>query len=327
MLIAYLLKWLPKELLGQADAFAFRRPAHERPKPSWWQKAADQMILTFADQQIVTGIAMLAAGYIKIQTLTVYHQEVIIYLAWMSSNTHLSALSLLQVEFRSGSKMKLRSLRLIGISMLGIMLLVALVPTAGANWVTLLYGGIDSTCYVSFAAGVPAICLWEPSYSGGISPDAIWSFIILALSYVWKIASLFESGNKLAKFRFRQKVQGRIEALLDRIVIRIRRHRKAPLWLSLCYKAVLCVYLMAWASFELANSSVVSLWICGGGIVWGSIQVLYIRQYIPTEVVETENSWSFGQLLPIFLLALPISVFAECYWSKSIPQARMLFLG
>ena len=80
MLIAYLLRWLPLELLGQADVFAFKRPASKKPIPSWWQSAINQMILNFADQQIVTGIAILSASFIKMQTLTVYHLQVVIYL-------------------------------------------------------------------------------------------------------------------------------------------------------------------------------------------------------------------------------------------------------
>ena len=105
----------------------------------------------------------------------------------MSSNTHLTALSLLQTEFGNGSKVKLRSLRLTGMLILGIMLLVALVPTAGANWNNFNSGKSRETILDLSAAGTPAICLWQPSYSTVFWAGALWSFIILIVSYMLSI--------------------------------------------------------------------------------------------------------------------------------------------
>ncbi|KAL8845724.1 MAG: hypothetical protein Q9221_009131, partial [Calogaya cf. arnoldii] len=56
-----------------------------------------------------------------------------------------------------------------------------------------------------------------------------------------------------------------------------------------------------------------SLWICGGGLVWGSFQILVPRRLLPAQAKEAEFSWGFGQILPITLLAVPILSFAQGY--------------
>ena len=93
MILAYLCRWLPLGLLSRADEIVFKRRA-DRRSPQW-KRAIDQVILAYADQQIVTDIAIVAAGFSRLQSLSVYHLHVIIYLAWMSSNTDLTAVSLL----------------------------------------------------------------------------------------------------------------------------------------------------------------------------------------------------------------------------------------
>ena len=100
MLVAYFCRWLPSPLLGQVDEFIFKRPARTTDSPPWWQNAVDQGILAYADLQIATGVGILTAAFSTMSTLSTYHLQVAIYLAWMSSNTHLTAVSLLQTEFR-----------------------------------------------------------------------------------------------------------------------------------------------------------------------------------------------------------------------------------
>ncbi len=131
MVLAYACRWLPSDLLGRADEFVFKRGADRRTPR--WKRATDQAVLAYADQQIVTGIAILAAGFSRMQSLSVYHLHVIIYLAWMSSNTHLTAVSLLQAQFRNEKNQKIRFIRLMGMIILALMLVVALVPTIGVD--------------------------------------------------------------------------------------------------------------------------------------------------------------------------------------------------
>ena len=330
MLVAYVCRWLPSTLLGKVDEFIFKRPARKRNTPPWWQTSVDQCILAYADLQIATGIGILTAAFSTMSSMSVYHLQVATYLAWMSSNSHLTAISLLQTEFRENkNKSTARRLRLAGMALLGVMVLVALVPTTGYNWLAIItrsrrrghtYDGTSHDTAIS-SAGIPARCLWQRQYSGGLIPDAAWSFIILIFSYLWKGLLLFRSSHRFLKLSCREKMQGPLQRRLDRIAAILAKNRRKPRrWLVLQYKLTLCLYLAVWALFELAQSFVMSLWICGAGLVWGSFQILEPRRTMPSQTLNTENSWTFGQILPVLLLLVPILSFAEGYTSKSVPN-------
>ena len=324
MFVAYSCRWLPPSLLGQVDEFIFKRPARDWSSPRPWQNAVNQSILAYADMQMATGIGILIAAFSTINELSVYHYQVAIYLAWMSSNTHLTAVSLLQVEFREKKTSIARRLRLGGMGFLGLLLLVALVPTASYNWVAIISRNQqDGHAYTIFhksalsSAGVPARCFWQRQYFGSLTPDATWSFIILIFSYLWKGMLLFESSHRFLKRTCQERMRRSLQNRLDRISHQLENNPSTPgLWLTLRYKVAFCLYVAVWALFELAQSFVVSLWICGVGLVWGSLQILVPRHFLPSETLLTESTWTFGQVLPITLLAVPILAFAEGYMSK-----------
>ena len=334
MVLAYLCCWLPLGLLGRADKNVFKRRSDRRPPR--WKRATDQVILAYADQQIVTGIAILATGFFRLQNLSVYHLHVIIYLAWMSSNTHLTAVSLLQLEFRSQKNHKVRFIRLMGMIILALMLVVALVPTTGVHWNLIITrirntNGSEASEFISVAPAAPARCFWQSPNSGGFQSVAASSFIILILGYTWKAMLLFKTSHRFFKATCRQYFQDVVTERLDLIVLKLQLYQKPSAWLLIQYKLMLCIYLMIWTLFELAESFLVSLWICGGGLVWGSLQILTVRQKVAPEARKEENTWAFGQLLPVLLLAVPITAFTEGYWCKSVfktsSQRRKLTLS
>ena len=330
MLVAYFGRWLPPSLLDQVDSEIFKCPARERHPPPRWQNAVDQSILSFADLQTATGVGILTAAFSTMNTLSMYHYQIAIYLAWMSSNTHLTAVSLLQTDFRENkNRSTARRLRVAGMAVLGVMLLVALVPTTGYNWLAIISrsrghdpgpGAFHEAALSS--AGMPARCFWQRKYSGGLTPDAAWSFILLVCSYLWKGLLLFGPTQRFLKVSCRRKMQEPLQKSLDRISARLGPNRReARLWLVVQYKLALCSYVAVWAVFELAQSFVMSIWICGVGLVWGSLQILEPRRSLPSQTLINENSWSFGQILPVLLLAVPILSFFEGY-SKSFPASH-----
>ena len=311
MFIAYICGWVPSSLLGRADKFIFKRSGDKALTCPWWQKAVNKAILGYADQQILTGVAMLAAGFIKVPTLSVYHLQVIIYLAWMSSNTHLSAISLLQNDFRSQKGPKSRVLRIVGMVIVGIMILVALVPTTGTTWAAVSFIGEAA------AAGVPARCFWQHQFSGIFRPNAVLSYILLIGSFVWKGLLLFKTSHQFMKIRLRRIFLTKLVERLDLIHQQIKDKRVVSTWMKLRYKLSLSLYLIVWYVWEISESFVISLWICGGGLAWGSAQILVIRSTLPRPILKEENSWGFGQILPVLLLGLPVLAYAEGFWGKT----------
>jgi len=59
----------------------------------------EKFVLSLSDQQLVTGIAILSAGWIRHTQEKLYHFAMILDLAWMSSNTHLLTLTVLHDYF------------------------------------------------------------------------------------------------------------------------------------------------------------------------------------------------------------------------------------
>lgn len=92
-------------------------------------------VLIFSDQQAVTGIALLTSGYAQLRSgIASYHWQILVDLAWFSSITHLTTLTVLRSYFRDNHAARLwRScFMLVTVTMLG----VALLPTGDALWFT-----------------------------------------------------------------------------------------------------------------------------------------------------------------------------------------------
>ncbi|KAF2213928.1 hypothetical protein CERZMDRAFT_38059, partial [Cercospora zeae-maydis SCOH1-5] len=97
VLFAYFAGLVDDGLLRPVDKFVFKIPSRAARYPRT-HVALRKAILTLSDQQIVTGIAILGAGFngLRDGSISVYHFQVVIYLAWMSSSVHLSALTILR---------------------------------------------------------------------------------------------------------------------------------------------------------------------------------------------------------------------------------------
>ena len=79
ILLAYWFGVLPEASLNDYDRLLIRRPA-ARSKHLF--DAATEGVLTFADSQLLQGIAILVAAFAILDKLTVYHWQIIVYLAW-----------------------------------------------------------------------------------------------------------------------------------------------------------------------------------------------------------------------------------------------------
>lgn len=172
---SYLFGQVDESLLNSVDTKVFRirpfRPAHtrgSRPTRLRVSRALRQAILSLSDQQIVTGIAILGAGFqgLRLGGIDSYHYQTVIYLAWMSSSVHLSAISILAPILKE--RPALRIWRLIGMLALLVLLVIALIPTASNDWGLIMWEGI---VHPNSGWGIPAVCFWGTTYVsvGGLS--------------------------------------------------------------------------------------------------------------------------------------------------------------
>lgn len=325
--IGYVCGYVDKSLLGNVD----RRLIRIKPRQSdRWRTLLVKIVIMLSDQQIVTGISVLTATYAKRCTINVYHWQVVVYLAWMSSGTHLITLSVLREQLRE--KCILRVSRVIGMLILFVMLSIAIAPTASETYYNIISGTLDSSGNVWHghaskhysASGVPLACFWSRKYWNGWRWDSGLTYFLLISSYVARAAALFESSEIYFRRNIRDRLLGKLEKALDLKVNHIRdlvAHRRRASWTQkLCYLAYLATYAVTLACLELYSSFLAPLLWVLLNLIWGSLQLFIPRTALANfGAIVQENHFAFGQIIPLMLLALPLVAAFESYYEVSKP--------
>lgn len=313
MILAYATGLVDDGLLRPMDRLVFRVPSRAE-RHLHIHLALRKVILALSDQQIVTGIAILGAGFQGLRTgeISVYHFQIVIYLAWMSSSVHLCALTILG-PFLLHHRGVL-AWRLVGMLALLVMLLIALIPTLSDQWAILSpiseWDASEKTSY-----GAPALCFWGVTWGDGVNPDAVISFLILTVSYIWKVGGLFTTVTSAFASWIRDPLDRLMERILVATALRIQhRRRRRHLW---TFRICLAVYLPITATLEALGSFSAALWLSTLGLVYGILQIVVPRslvQSVDSNVAEKERLLTFGQLVPLILLIQPIGALTEHLW-------------
>ncbi|CAK1364616.1 unnamed protein product [Cercospora beticola] len=322
VLFAYFTGLVDDGLLRPVDRFVLKIPSRAARFPRA-HVALRKAILTLSDQQIVTGIAILGAGFYGLRngTISVYHFQIVIYLAWMSSSVHLSALTILRpwLYHHRG----VLAWRLIGMLTLLAMLLVALVPTVSNSWAVIsvrppVPGPIPYPELPLTAFGVPAICFWGTTYGDGVNPDSVWAFVVLFISYLWKLGGIFMPVRSTFANYFRNPIDCFFEAIL---VGMARSYNKLGGRRRLfAFRIGLALYLPVVTVLETLGSFNAALWVSLLGLIFGCMQIIIPRelvQDINPDLAQQENKIGFGQLMPLILLIQPLGSISEHIWLKA----------
>ena len=194
--------------------------AHFAPSPEW-KKPLGEAVLMFSDQQIVTGIALLASGYSQLPSgLDAYHWQILVYLAWFSSFTHLTTLTVLRNYFHDHPATRLWRiiLMIVTVSMLGI----ALLPTGNQWWLSRLW----TSAGLADTFGVPALCFFQarnlkqqafgmsPSESAEQPLSMIISISVLFFGYVTRMVKLWPEASNFTRSWLRTKPGNAIKRAL-----------------------------------------------------------------------------------------------------------------
>lgn len=208
-------------------------------------------VLMFSDQQVVTGIAILSAGYSQLHCgLSSYHWQIIVYLAWFSSVTHLTTLTVLRQYFRNNPL--IRNWRAAFMLATVVLLGVALLPTANPVW--------------GRTPGVPAQCFFNALDPGwnydhrtadslhySSAPSVYISLVVLSVSFVTRIITLFEKSSVFTTRWMRSKPGGLLKRWLCELNNQARASGACFLW-KLVHEILLAVYVMLKAIFDLHGS-------------------------------------------------------------------------
>lgn len=292
-LAAYIGGFLPSHYLRRVDRRIFR--ANSRNQHSRWRDIIEQVMLSVSDQQLVTGLAILVAGYYEMMNnnLSVYHWQIVVYLAWLSSAVHIASLTLLRDVFNNNPT--LRNLRVAGMLILLALLEVAMWPIRFTADLDVEY------------KGMPVRCWWKPTEMRNprplgvdlayVDPNWVLTVVMLLLAYVWKLSQLFESSRGFVRRWLVAKPEAAIERLMRKAAL---SHRSGRLrWLTAIY-----IHFVTYAEF--AESFAASIIYLCLALPYGITLIIGNRLSMDDEVIAGEQSLTFGQLVPLFLLVLPI---------------------
>ncbi|KAF2150944.1 hypothetical protein K461DRAFT_279726 [Myriangium duriaei CBS 260.36] len=319
VLFSYLSGLVDPRLLRPVDTLVHRVPNGIRRDST--RRVIETFVILLSDQQIVVGLAILIAGFVGLAgTINVYHFQIVIYLAWLASSVHLSALTMLS-EFFSSHRAVLHW-RLVGMTAVMLMLLVSLVPTASNLWAIGNPGdylGIDPAVLATLPNyekrvgwGVPAKCYFFKNHGLGVNPDAPMGITLLLISYLWKLGGLFGPSRRTYQRYIRRPVEKRLERMLHRQALKKARNRQG--WIRTRYAMTLLSYVWLFSQNELMGSFAASLHLSWIGLIFGTIQIVVPRQQ-NIDWASQENQWGFGQIVPIVLLVQPVGLILE-HWSK-----------
>ena len=304
---AYAFGFIPENLLTNFDRYF----VHARPTRSdEWTKTFQKTVKRFGDQQIITGIAILGAGFANYAQLSVYDWHVVVYLAWTSSTVHLTSLTFIRRHLLESPSARLW--RVVGMTILFVMLLVALVPTSRTAFQKVLLRS-NTDCW---QLQLPAHCFWTRTamvnsllypHRQLITSQSILSYLYLGLVFSWKVLSIFQASYDFTDTWCREQpllfFEARIRHLASqsiperRVSVTPKPHQRGK-WRM---RTLMALYLPVFALTEVLASFFGSLLLILTGLSWATVQIVKGRNLLPASL---ENNWGFGQILPLLLLAL-----------------------
>jgi len=272
-----------------------------------------------SDQQLVTGIAILVAALKRLyvdQTITVYHFSIVTDLAWFSANTHL--LSLLVVAHSNSSvksavddrtqdstptKKEPRLPLLIRVFLmlvLAALLLYCSWITGYANWEE------DWNC--------PTSCVLGFQKGGNQFRWTIVNFVLILYAYPLAIFLLWRKLRVIWIKKYRPKLfdppsggttESGTNSLPGLIISAFQKYIFIPVWYILASEFWGVMEQLAW--FIL-------------GVYWTMSDRIYGHDpslMVPEESAA-EDSWGFGQIVPLLLLILPLLQFMDLWAGKNL---------
>lgn len=159
-----------------------------------------------SDLQLATGIAILVSGYSQLHCgLSCYHWQIIGRLAWFSSLTHLSCLTLLRNYLHNHPSR--RHWRLLFMFFLIVMLVTAMVPTGNYNWSHYHQNSPQRSDY--------AICYFSNSSRYSVANlSMIMLVLLISLGFAIRVVKLHKLSSASLVGRPRQRLSKTIREFL-----------------------------------------------------------------------------------------------------------------
>jgi len=287
----------------------------------FWIDILEKILLGDSDTQLLTGIAILAAGYIKC-SISVYHSTIVADLAWFASGTNLSSLQVLRHYLFKHPATK-------------ILRVILLLVTFGLLLSLTLYQGNQEW----FDSDVtPAQCLFADGVSNVGGYPAFWmgfNIFFIVLGYGPSIVDLFpeyvDESSAIIKgyVHVMEKSGDTIKKLWSNIQSPSGESKAVAggnIVLSFIGLVLLgIVWLIMGFFFLMIDSYFVAAIFDIFWFAFGLFNLILDRNYgqsfIDPDDIVLENQWGFGQVVPMLLVLLPIMTAWEVWYGMCSPPS------
>lgn len=261
-----------------------------------------------SDIQIVTGLSLLVAGFTQLRCgVSAFDWQVLVFLVFFSSLTHLACLTFLRnyLYNRPGERMW----RVVLMSLMVVMLVAAMVPTADFDYTLwkIERSGAERQ-RLNDHAGAFAICSYRKSVdTKSISYGSmVVSVILLVFGLLTRVCRLYmpvavSFFGRLRRFAS-QKIRSGLRYIYDMLGV-----DKCPTGLirALLYRPLLAAFFSARVIADGYVSMLVEVYWLLAGFAWAMTHVAILLTVSGTG----SSSWTFGQVIPVFLLTAPLLTF------------------
>ena len=329
--------WVKDDSTGDVSRRSMTRDARERRS-----KGLEKFILALSDQQLVTGLAVLIAGFVSPCSMSMYHFNIVAALGWFSSTTHLSTLAVLR--FYLIEHPTLRNWRVVAMLLVFTLLIIAQVVTGASTLDNSLpvrcaftHRSFSSASILNPISLAVIIIFLGATYSDRIVRlyvlDPQWSLqawfadvVVMALKNTSRLSVKRQHlGQELVKIIIQSSHKDKAEqsAFWRRLNERRRYTRHFNKLISIRSRAARGMVLILIMMTEANHSFLGNLFALEFGVTLGLTQVIVSRRDEPKAgIVGSQNDISFGQLVPLLLMLLPLFAAGEVYFgNKHNPYA------
>lgn len=269
-----------------------------------------EVCLMLSDQQLVTGAAILIVGYMKHCEITQYHFYIAANLTLVSFATYQSVLlivrDVLQINIRRGWRM---------------------------GWITILSGSVltlnliiyNDNFLVPQYYGLSMDCFWRQLPGGFIPPIipyVVVGIVVDLLSGYFIASCLYPEIRDLRPVKYLERKASKLLSQPTYIYQSVERHvdqdsRTRWLWKIVEWPAWF-LFVISFTLREIVSSLYFDLARIFLYLYQTTFSVKWARDNAASEGRDgQEDSWGFGQILPLLLLALPLASFVEAVYGKS----------
>jgi hypothetical protein len=277
-------------------------------RASAWSNMLYGTIMALSDQQLITGIAILSAAIRSLdkRTITVYHFNMVMNMAWFSSNVHLISLCVMRSFLYSSQIPNVlsharshavlpRALRIIAMLVLAGLLLHCSAVSGYELWDN------NPNC--------PALCITRGQRAGYPYRQMIVTFVFVIQSYTFQIARVTPAVGRFCSERILPIIQKCDDSALNKSdkrsciqsVYRGTRRVALIIWWLLTSDLEFMLEMVAWYII---------------GLYWMFSDRNDGHRHMEGSEIWKENHIGFGQLVPLLLIVLGTLAGMEAYLCK-----------